>query len=261
MTNEKRNEPEHRRAVCDPPELKLKTLGITVTLLTPRETAVLALSDFTGKRLILNHNLHSAYLHGKDDKFRQLYENADWTVIDGIPILWAASVAAHKVLPSNYRFSSTDWIDELSHVQCPARIFVFGATLTSNCAAIEKLRTKLPNCAVSGVHGYVNDQLAIEMISDFRPNLVVVGLGMPRQEYFLLKNWARLPSATYATVGGAIDYIAGTTRLAPRWLGYFGAEWLWRLLNEPRRLAFRYLVEPWLLAWQILVRSVHSVRT
>ncbi|BBZ06404.1 hypothetical protein MDOR_05730 [Mycolicibacterium doricum] len=113
----------------------------------------------------------------------------------------------------------------------------------------------LPQWTVSGVDGYVSSDIALTRIIDFDPDLVLVGLGMPRQELFLLSHLAQLPDATYATVGGAIDYLAGTTRLAPRWLGRFGLEWVWRLVNQPRRLAHRYLVEPLLLLIRVLCAS------
>jgi hypothetical protein len=73
---------------------------------------------------------------------------------------------------------------------------------------------------------------------------VLVGMGMPLQERFLHDNRLDLPSAYYATVGGAIDYVAGEARLAPRFLGGAGLEWLWRFTNDPRRLFSRYFVEP-----------------
>ena len=66
---------------------------------------------------------------------------------------------------------------------------------------------------------------------------------MPLQETFVAATTPE-PPAIYATVGGAISYIAGVTTLAPRWLGGVGLEWAWRLLHSPRRLARRYLVEP-----------------
>jgi N-acetylglucosaminyldiphosphoundecaprenol N-acetyl-beta-D-mannosaminyltransferase len=118
------------------------------------------------------------------------------------------------------------------------------------------LRELLPTSTVSGVNGYIASSEAVAAIQVFQPDLVLVGLGMPRQEYFLLENLESLPPSTYATVGGAIDYIGGTTTLAPRWLGRVGLEWAWRLAHDPRRLANRYLVEPFALLARMLGRIV-----
>lgn len=228
-------------------------LRISVTPLTDRDAARAAVAC-TGKRLLLNHNLHSAYLHETDEDFRDLYSRADFVVIDGAPILWSASLTARRLLSSNYRISSTDWIAALPEVGVSRRLFVYGATLEANGRAIEELRRRLPAWVVAGVDGYVDDDEAVARLQRFKPDLVIVGLGMPRQERFLLANLSALPDATYATVGGAIDYLAGQTSLAPRWLGQFGLEWAWRLLHEPRRLAHRYMIEPLCLAGRVASR-------
>ncbi|KWX57718.1 hypothetical protein ASJ79_10675 [Mycobacterium sp. NAZ190054] len=221
-------------------------LDISVSPLTASQIASFVTSA-RGKHLLLNHNLHSAYLHQIDEEFRQLYRYADMVVIDGTPIRWLASCWSRKRFPAEYRVSSTDWIAALPDARASKRLFVFGATELSNARAVHSLQRQLRNWTVSGINGYVDERRAVDLISDFNPDLVIVGLGMPRQEEFLMGNLHVLPPATYATVGGAIDYVGGTTRLAPRWIGRTGLEWLWRLANEPRRLAYRYLIEPLLL--------------
>ncbi|OBF54945.1 hypothetical protein A5778_09490 [Mycolicibacterium monacense] len=230
-------------------------LGISVTPLTAVEAATVAAKS-DGMRLLLNHNLHSAYLHDADATFRELYRRADWIVIDGTPVRWLASFSAQTKLTPNYRIGSTDWIAALPQLDASRRLFVYGANADSNARAVKNLSAMLPRWTVTGVDGYVSKDLALTRIREFYPDLVLVGLGMPRQEHFLMSQLTNLPDATYATVGGAIDYLAGTTRLAPRWLGRFGLEWVWRLANQPRRLAHRYLVEPLLLLTRVLRRRV-----
>lgn len=234
-------------------------LGIRVTPLTALEAATVAVRS-TGKTLILNHNLHSAYLHDIDLTFRHLYQRADWIVVDGAPILWLASLKAKQRRTAAFRITSTDWIEMLPSINVARRLFVYGATSESNERAIETLRKMLPDWHIEGINGYVAPSVAVGLISDFKPNLVLVGMGMPRQEYFLEFNYDNLPDATYATVGGAVDYLAGATRLAPRWIGRFGLEWAWRLVNEPRRLAFRYLVEPLQLVGRATLRTLRLHR-
>ncbi|WP_460359411.1 WecB/TagA/CpsF family glycosyltransferase [Mycobacterium sp. ZZG] len=247
--------PENSRSwtQSDSTWVEIGLFDLSVSPLTATEVADLA-TRTPGKRLLLNHNLHSAYLHEVDGDFRRLYERADWVVVDGAPILWLASYYSGHRFSCAYRISSTDWVDALSFLAGPHRLFIFGATAESNREAVKRLRERLTDWAVDGVDGYVSDELAIRQLNDFNADLVLIGLGMPRQEYFLLRHYAELPDATYATVGGAIDYIAGATKLAPRWLGRFGIEWLWRLLNEPRRLAYRYLIEPLLLLIRLIAR-------
>ena len=75
----------------------------------------------------------------------------------------------------------------------------------------------------------------------------MVGMGMPLQEIWALENRAALKRGVILTVGAAFDYEAGVQKAPPRWTGRLGVEWLARLIDQPRRLAFRYLVEPWSL--------------
>lgn len=235
---------------CHPPlrceRIVLKHLDITVTPLTAPDVARV-ITESQGMSFLLNHNMHSAYLHQTDTRFAELYRHADWVVIDGAPILWLASRSSHSRLPAKYRIGSTDWIDALRTIHSARRLYLFGATEESNARAVETLRCMLPNWTIDGVNGFISHTSAVTKIRDFGPDIVLVGLGMPRQEHFLLSNMDQLPAATYATVGGAIDYIAGTSRLSPRWLGRIGLEWLWRLGTQPKRLAHRYLVEPFKL--------------
>ncbi len=82
-------------------------------------------------------------------------------------------------------------------------------------------------------------------LAELRPQLVLIGLGMPLQEKVLRRRLDALPPAVYCAVGGAIEQIAGIQKLAPRWLGRLGLEWAWRLMLHPRRVAYRVFGEPW----------------
>lgn len=235
--------------------LDLPVVGVTVDPMTAIEAAKWA-SNSTGKRLLLNHNLHSVYLFQKDAAFRAFYARADRTVIDGAPVLALAKRKA-RGLSSSHRIGSTDWIGALSQTSRPGRLLVFGSTEDSNRAAVANLRLQLESSGwfVDGLHGYTRSDRVISWLHQKRPTLVIVGLGMPLQETFLDDHWEQLPDAVYATVGGAIDYVAGEVRLAPRWLGSLGLEWLWRLVHAPKRLAHRYLIEPLLLGWALATRE------
>ena len=92
-------------------------------------------------------------------------------------------------------------------------------------------------------------------IAAFDPDVLMVGMGMPQQETWVLDNRAALKRAAIFTVGAAFDYEAGVQRTPPRWTGRLGVEWLARLASEPRRLAWRYLVEP----WSLLGPALHDI--
>lgn len=229
-------------------------LGIEVTPMTALET-VEWIARARGKHLLLNHNLHSAYVFQQDPRFRELYGMASRVVVDGAPILWGAKRSVPG-LNSSHRIGSTDWLDVLDTIET-GRLFMYGAAATANADAVRAMRSNLADTdwEVQGIDGFSDRAAVIGALDAFRPTLVVVGLGMPLQENFLLDEWDRLPDAVYATVGGAIDYVAGYSELAPRWMGRFGVEWVWRLAHAPKRLGHRYLIEPFKLAWSLVRRD------
>lgn len=235
------------------PTLYLRAFRTEVTPATADEIVQVISQPGDGVRLVLNHNLHSVYLYQNLAQLRELYAAASLIVIDGAPVLGLAKIAGPRQgLGHQHRVGSTDWIAKLNNAPRPLRLFLYGAKPASNRDAQTALRAQLPGWPIAGIDGYVEEAIAMEAIRAHRPDLVLVGLGMPRQEEFLSRNFVHLPQATYATVGGAIDYVGGHNTLSPRWVGRIGLEWLWRLSHEPLRLSHRYIVEPLLLVPFIL---------
>ncbi len=87
----------------------------------------------------------------------------------------------------------------------------------------------------------------LDEIAGFDPDVLMVGMGMPLQEIWTLENRSALARGVILTVGAAFDYEADAQKTPPRWTGRLGVEWLARLIDQPGRLGYRYLVEPWWL--------------
>ncbi len=100
----------------------------------------------------------------------------------------------------------------------------------------------------------------VEQVRAFAPDILFVGMGMPRQELWILNNLEALPNCVIFSVGAAFDYEAGAQAEAPRWMGRMGVEWLFRLVHDPKRLARRYLIEPWSLSGLIARDIVTALR-
>lgn len=220
--------------------------------------------DGSEARTVLGHNLHSVTLYHSHAEFRDLYDSSDVVLLDGAPVvmLWGL---AHRRGPQRpgegamaYRLGSTDWLPALGGVDGLHRVAVIGAGPEANSKAVQRLRSIIPNAEVAGLPGenwaQGAEDAAVAWLEAFRPQLVLIGLGMPLQEAVLSRRLAELPPAVYCTVGGAIEQLAGIQKLAPRWLGRLGLEWAWRLVLHPGRVAYRVFVEPWVLLGLLLRR-------
>ncbi|MGH9644242.1 MAG: WecB/TagA/CpsF family glycosyltransferase [Terriglobales bacterium] len=215
------------------------------------------------KRIFGNHNLHSLYLCSRDERMREFYRRADYVHADGMSLIALARLSGVP-LNRRHRVTYADWTDVLirrAHAE-GWRVFYLGAKpgVAARGAAI--LRSRLPGLNIETAHGYIDtapeseeNRQVVAAIRRYRPNLLLVGMGMPRQEHWVLENLQHLDANAILLCGAAMDYIAGVVPTPPRWAGRIGLEWLFRLYREPRRLWRRYLVEPWLMLWMLFRRS------
>lgn len=247
------------------PVLDVEATPLTVSELTDVLNRYIAEG---GTRTVLGHNLHSVTLLHSDPGFRDFYDRSDVVLIDGAPVLWLWAKAADsegRTCPvMDYRLGSTDWIPALAGVEGLERIAVIGAGTVANAGAVARLRDIVPGSQVDGMPGEgwneeVEDS-AVAWLAGLRPQLVLIGLGMPLQEEVLRRRLASLPPAVYCAVGGAIEQIAGVQKLAPRWIGRLGLEWAWRLILHPKRVAYRVFGEPWVLMGLLARRRLRRAR-
>jgi N-acetylglucosaminyldiphosphoundecaprenol N-acetyl-beta-D-mannosaminyltransferase len=191
-------------------------------------------------------NVHAANLARRDAAFRAAFERADLVFCDGQGLRLAAALLGQ---PLPERFTPPDWIDRLAAV-CAAQgegLFLLGGRPGVAEQAAATLRARHPGLRTAAHHGYflaspADEAAAIAAVRAFRPGVLLVGLGMPLQERWLLERRDELDAAVALTVGALFDYLAGTVRRGPRWLTDRGFEWLCRLWYEPRRLWRRYLL-------------------
>ena len=236
---------------------EVPALELAVTPLTSEEVLTRISAAVADERRVLlaGHNLHSAYLFHADPEFREFYQKADIAVLDGWPVLALLNRArrqnGHTPLPSDYRIGSTDWIPGAIELPEVSRVCVIGATETSNDKFIERAQEVAPDTSFLGIPGNPWEGELLEdvatRVGEFSPHLTVIGMGMPLQESIAAELVSRGLGGVVATVGGAIDQLAGEQSHAPRWTARLRVEWLWRLASSPRRLGHRYLGEPFKL--------------
>jgi len=212
--------------------------------------------------VIGNHNLHSIYLFHRDQNMHEFYRRADLVHVDGMGVVLAAKLLGLP-LTFSQRLAYLDFMPPVLQeaVQNRWRVFYLGCKPGVIDRGIEQLRRKHPGLLIAGTHGYFNpvrnSEECVEVlrkIALFKPHILVVGMGMPRQEQWIAENVDDISANVIFDAGGYLDYIAGDVPTTPRWVGKLYLEWLVRLCFEPKRLWRRYLVEPWVVA-ALLVRA------
>ncbi|MBZ2177283.1 MAG: WecB/TagA/CpsF family glycosyltransferase [Acidobacteriota bacterium] len=178
----------------------------------------------------------------QDPAFAAAYATANLIVADGQSIRLAARLLG-KPLPGRVTGIDLTWA-LLAH--CAAhghRVFLLGGTDATLSLCTAKLRKHFPTLPLAGtLHGYFTDPLAVRSaIAASGADLLIAGLGSPRQELFLAEHLPASGCRVGIGIGGAMDVWAGNVARAPLWMQQAGLEWLWRLLQEPRRLLWRYL--------------------
>jgi N-acetylglucosaminyldiphosphoundecaprenol N-acetyl-beta-D-mannosaminyltransferase len=143
------------------------------------------------------------------------------------------------------------------------RIFYLGSKPGIADKAAEKLRRRFTGLQIATSNGYFDiegeeNERVLQVIRKFAPNILLVGMGMPRQEKWILANWKSLDSVVTLPCGAALDYVAGEIPTPPRWAGRLCLEWLFRLISEPGRLWKRYLIEPWHILRLVCARRLKA---
>jgi N-acetylglucosaminyldiphosphoundecaprenol N-acetyl-beta-D-mannosaminyltransferase len=238
-------------------EQRVKVMGQPVDLVTPDEVFHFAAARIASRQptVIANHNLHSLHLAQRSKAVRDFYRTADLIELDSVPLVFWARLMG---LPARrfHRCTYLDWRDQFWRraVAESWRVYFVGGEPGVAEAAAEVIREKWPQVALQTHHGFFDagadsaeNQAVTAKINAFAPDVLLVGMGMPRQELWVAENRARLAPCVIFTVGGAFDYEAGAQAAAPRWMGSLGLEWAFRLAADPRRLFTRYCMEPWSL--------------
>lgn len=237
--------------------MKYSFLDISVQAFTMSDLNRLIADAVSQKRriVIANHNLHSVYLHHKSNHMQEFFRRADYVHIDGMALIWIARVLGIP-LRREHRVTYADWTPVLMReaVRNGWRVFFLGSKPGVPEIAMTRLRSEYAELQIDGRHGYFatatdgpDNRDVVATINTFRPHVLLVGMGMPRQEQWVAANLDRLDVNTVLLAGAAMDYVAGVVPTPSRAASRLGFEWLLRLVAEPRRLWRRYLVEPWSL--------------
>jgi N-acetylglucosaminyldiphosphoundecaprenol N-acetyl-beta-D-mannosaminyltransferase len=200
--------------------------------------------------IVASQNMHGLYVRTREEAFEKLHALDETVVhIDGMPIVLLCRLAGIPARPA-HRSTLLEVIWPLLDLADAQgwRVFYLGARGETLERGIAAIRERYPKLSLASHHGYVdasNDGAVVQTIRRFSPHLILVGMGMGRQERWILEHCRQIEPACYFTVGACLEYVSGTVRTPPRWMGRVGLEWLFRFAEHPRRFWFRYLIEPW----------------
>ncbi len=198
---------------------------------------------------VVTANLHHLHLLSRQPGYAGLCALASLTVADGMPLVWASYLQGTP-LAERVAGSSLLWSLSASAARHGRAIFLLGGSAGTAHAAASVLRQHSPALRVAGAlcprAGFDEDPRSIAHItaclSEAAPDIVYVGLGMPKQDLVINQLRARHPQVWFIGVGISFSFVSGAVLRAPVWMQRLGLEWLHRLAQEPRRLAVRYLV-------------------
>jgi N-acetylglucosaminyldiphosphoundecaprenol N-acetyl-beta-D-mannosaminyltransferase len=181
--------------------------------------------------------------------FRPLLDQANIVTADGMPLVWASRLQRQ---PLPQRVAGSALVSSLAHAASihGKRLFLLGGSPGAAQGAAHVLQQRHPNLTIAGTHcppiGFESSPAEmLRLTSALRqanPHLVYVALGSPKQEHLIQALRHQYPQTWFIGVGISLSFLAGQVTRAPQWVQHLGLEWLHRLLQEPRRLAKRYLL-------------------
>lgn len=180
----------------------------------------------------------------------QVYRYADLILTDGKPLIW---ISKWYGTPIKEKISGSDLFPLVCKMAAEKnyKMYFLGAAEGVAAKAAENLMKKYKGLNVVGAYsppyGFEKDEMEMakieKMIKDANPHILIVGLGCPKQELFIFHNKERLGVPVSLGLGASLDFEAGNIKRAPKWMANHGLEWLFRITQDPKRLAKRYLVD------------------
>lgn len=226
---------------------EILAMQVDVTSFDSAVNDILLFTDAKKASYVCIANVHMCMEVYDCEQFRKIVNSANLVLADGRPIYWAQKLLGYKQAK---QIRGQDLMTELCHHSelLNLRIGLYGG---HNKEILDKVTTELvklfPQINISyqysPPHRVLSDNennSVIDEIEQANVDILFVGIGCPKQERWMAKNVNNL-SCVQIGVGAAFDFIAGEKKHAPKWLQRIGLEWLFRLLNEPKRLALRYL--------------------
>ncbi len=252
---------------------KRKILGMEIDALT-MEGAVdqlwswIAEPDGTGCRYVVTPNVDHAVLFKENSDLRAAYRDAHLVLADGHPVVLASKLLGQ---PVPERVAGSELVprmfDFFNHYG-DLKVFLLGAAEGVAEVAAKNMLKQWPKVQTVGVYsppmGFEKDKVEcaniLTRIAAAKPDVVVVGLGAPKQELWVHRHHQLIEAKVALCVGATIDFLAGEKKRAPLWMQQYGVEWLHRMCSEPKRLVKRYAKDAWVFPQLVARQWIENAR-
>lgn len=210
-------------------------------------------------KLVFSTNGQGIALSAKSLEFQEAMSKADIIHADGMPIVLFSKLT-RSPLPD--RIATTDFFHDAAKFASDNQLnfFMLGANEHENKQAVINIKELYPNLNIVGSRsGYYTEEETDSICNEIvacKTDILWVALGKPKQEYWAVQNKEKLRGVTWIkTCGGLYSFLSGTAPRAPKWMQRLGLEWLFRVWQEPTRLAGRYISTNFIAAIQLLTKS------
>ncbi len=247
---------------------KVQILGIKVSLLDKASLHAFigGVIDRGEKHQVLNVNVHCMNLANRIPWLKDFLNAAPVVFCDGAGVMWAARILGYTI-PE--RITYADWMWELG-LYCERKgysLFFLGGKPGVTQAAAERMRERFPRLLIKGCrdgyfchHGLENDSV-VNIVNSAHADILVLGMGMPKQEFWLKSNWKNLDVRIALNGGACFDFVSGSVSRCPRFMADHSMEWLYRLYIEPKRMFNRYVIGNPLFMFRVLREKIFGVST
>jgi N-acetylglucosaminyldiphosphoundecaprenol N-acetyl-beta-D-mannosaminyltransferase len=199
----------------------------------------------------------------RDEKLRRIYNRAGMVTPDGMPIVWISRLMGHSNVDRVYGPDLMLALCERSRGR-GYRHFLYGGWPPDVVEQLAvNLKARFSGIQIVGTYAPPfrsvtpeEDAAVVERINATQPDIVWIGLGAPKQDFWAESHLGKIVAPVLIAVGAAFDFHSGRKRQAPRWMMHAGLEWFFRALTEPRRLGPRYLRDNPVFIWNMLRQAM-----
>jgi len=243
---------------------RVNALGIGISAITMSQ-ALAIIEEWIVQRerhYVCVTGVHGVMESQRDENLRRIHNTAGLVTPDGMPLVWFSHLRGSRHVERVYGPDLMLALTERS-IEKGYRHFLYGGRVGVPERLAQNLTQWFPGLNIAGTYSPPFHTLTgeeelrtVQTINVSNADIVWVGLGTPKQEYWMKEHLGKVAAPVMIGVGAAFDFHSGLKKQAPRWIQRSGFEWLYRFMTEPRRLGKRYLVNNPLFLWLILLQTL-----